>query len=75
MPFKSVIDPQQLITLRAALDDYCRIAGIRQGTPEQEQAGLLILSLYHRGATTAEALAVALENFVREAKNARASTT
>ncbi len=64
MPFKSVIDSQQFAILRA-LDDYCRIADIRKGTREYEDGRLLILSLYRRGATTAEALAVTLEDFVR----------
>ncbi len=65
MPFTVVIDPAQLAILTAALDDFCRIGDIREGTPEHEEAGLLIQSLYIKGATTAEALAAAVENALR----------
>jgi hypothetical protein len=65
MPFTVVVDPAQLAILTAALDDFCRIGDIRAGTPEHEEAGLLIQSLYNKGATTAEALSAAIENMLR----------
>jgi hypothetical protein len=61
MPFNNIADLQQRAILTAALDEFCRIGNIKMGTAEYEEAGLLIQSLYHKGATTAEALAAAIE--------------
>ena len=65
MPFTVVIDPAQLAILTAALDDFCRIGNIRADTAEHEEAGLLIQSMYIKGATTAEALSASVENALR----------
>ena len=65
MPFTGFINPAQLAMLTAALDAYCQMAGIQKGTHKHEQASLLILSMYRRGANTAKALTVAVENSFR----------
>ena len=65
MAFKGIFDPQQFAILTAALDGLCRIGGIEKDTAEHDQAGLLIMSLYRRGATTAEELTAAIEVMLR----------
>ena len=62
MPYRGILNPSSSQYCTAARDDYCRKAGVQESTPEHEDAGLLVLALFHQGATTAEALAAALEN-------------
>jgi hypothetical protein len=64
MPFSVLTNPQQFSILTAGLEAFCRIGDIRADTPEHEEAKLLILSLYHKGATTADALAAAVEKLL-----------
>ena len=57
MPFKGVMNPQQLAILTAALDDFCQKAGIQPGTYEFDEApATSSCRCYRQGATTAEAL-------------------
>ena len=62
MSFNGVMNPQQLATLTAALDGFCKTAAIEHGTDQFNEAGRLVLSLFSGGATTAEALKTALES-------------
>ena len=62
MSFNGVMNPQQLTTLTAALDGFCKTAAIEPGTDEFDEARYLIMSLYRTGATSAEAMRAAVEN-------------
>ena len=62
MSFNGVMNPQQLTTLTAALDGFCKTAAIERGTDEFDEAGRLVISLFSGGATTAKALKTALES-------------
>ena len=62
LPFNGVMNPQQLATLTATLNNFCKTAAIEPDTPEFDEARYLVMSLYRSGATTAEALAAAVEN-------------
>ena len=73
MPFRSVTDPQHHAMLNAALEDFCRTGNILAGTPEFEEGGRFIMSLYCNGAITAEALAAALENRLQGKESSRSS--
>ena len=53
--------------LRAALDELCSALEIEPFTPEHEEVERLLMSFYHRGATTPEALASALAEWTRQA--------
>lgn len=63
MAFNDVagVSPQPAI-LTVALDGFCKYAAIEPDSYEYDVARQLILSLYRKGATTAEALTAAVEN-------------
>jgi hypothetical protein len=61
MPLTGIVDPEQLDVLSKVLNDHCATCGIEPSTPEYEDAGYLVMSLFMRGAQTAEELKAALE--------------
>ena len=61
MPFKDVVDPEQLAVLTAVLNDICLAAGIDPQSPESEDSTGLLMHLYRIGCHTADELKDALE--------------
>lgn len=61
MLFTGIANPAQLKILTAALEKYCRNKSIELGTPEHEEAGRLVMSLFNSGALTPEQLGTALD--------------
>jgi hypothetical protein len=59
MPFTGIIDPEQLALLTKVLDSHCRAHGIADAET-REQVAFRIVSLFGRGARTAEELVAAL---------------
>jgi hypothetical protein len=61
MPFRHILEPEQLAILAAVLDDICAAAGIELQCPEREYVAGLVMHFYGRGYRTADALRAALE--------------
>jgi hypothetical protein len=61
MPFRDILEPEQLAILSAVLDDICAAAGIEQQCPEREDVAGLVMHFYGHGYRTADELRAALE--------------
>jgi hypothetical protein len=70
MPFRDVIDPEQLAMLNAVLNDICHDAGIEPDSPEREEVAYLMMRFYWGGYTTADQLKAALDNAMRQERSA-----
>jgi hypothetical protein len=60
MPFSRIADLEQAQILNAALDEFCRDAGIGLGTPERREAASFIMRLYWCGHRTPDELRSAI---------------
>ena len=61
MPFTGIVDPEQLDVWSKVLNDHCASCEIEPYTPEYENAGYLVMSLFMNGAQTVEELKAPLE--------------
>jgi hypothetical protein len=66
MPFRDILEPEQLAILTAVLDDICAAAGIEPHCPERENVAGLVMHFYGRGYRTADELQAALEEAMRD---------
>jgi hypothetical protein len=66
MPFRDVLDSEQLAILTAVFKDVCSAAGIPENTPEREDVAGLVLLLYGRGYRSADELRKALDDAMRQ---------
>jgi hypothetical protein len=60
MPFAGIADSEQLTSLAAVLDDYCREACIEPSTSEYDWVAGIIMALFNNGIGTADELKAAL---------------
>ena len=60
VPFSGIVDPEHLALLTAAVDDYCREAGIDPVGPQRDEVARFVVTLFGHGAATAEELKAAL---------------
>jgi len=49
MYFGTIVNPQQLATLKTVVTAYCRHAGIVPGTPEAEEVASKVVALHEIG--------------------------
>ena len=63
VPLIGIAHPEELALLTAALEAYCRKAAIEPGSSSYEDAARLIMSLFNRGASSAEELAAAMDDW------------
>jgi hypothetical protein len=61
MSFTGIYKPEELALLRKVLDDHCASWGIERASSDHEEAVYLVLSLFEKGAQTAEELKAALD--------------
>jgi hypothetical protein len=56
MPYSSVVEPEQLAILTAAVGAYCKEKGIDPASDEPEEIARLVMKFFCRGIATAEEL-------------------
>ena len=61
MSFTGIYKPAQLALLSKVLDDHCASCGVERSSPDRVDANYLVLSLFDRGARTADELKAALD--------------
>jgi hypothetical protein len=61
MPFRDIVEPDELAMLTALLDDICHDAGIEPDSPERDEAAYLVMRFYWSGYRTADQLKAALD--------------
>lgn len=61
MPFTGIVDPGQLTILTAAVDEYCREAGVDPASAERDEIACFVMTLFTNGATTAGELRALLQ--------------
>jgi hypothetical protein len=61
MAFTGIYKPHELALLRKVVDDHCASAGIERSSLDHLDASYLVLSLFEKGAQTAEELKAALD--------------
>lgn len=49
MQFGTIVNPQQLSTLKSVVTAYCRHTGIVAGTPEEEEVASKVVALHEIG--------------------------
>ncbi len=63
MPFAGIANPEELVILRGAVDEFCGARGIVDLT-RREDVAAVVLSLYSNGARTLEAIQAGLQTSV-----------
>jgi hypothetical protein len=60
MHFTGIVYPEELTVLCSALDDYCVMAGIDEGSQQHLQTARIAMRLFGHGLSTREELRTAL---------------
>jgi hypothetical protein len=72
MPFTGICSPEQLAVLTKAMDNYCAKHGIARPSHQREDVGYAVLTLFMKGAETAEELEAGLEAVLADDDRRRA---
>ena len=67
MPFRHILDPEQLALVTAVFDDICRTTGLEQDSPEREDVAVLAMHFYRHGYHSADGLRSVIDEAMREA--------
>ena len=60
MPYSGVLEPEQLASLNAIVEAYCKENGIDPTSDERQEVALLVMKLSCRGIATTEELRTVL---------------
>ena len=74
MHFSDIVDPDQLATLLAVLNEVCLAAGIEPESPESSDAAGLLLHLHRIGCRTTDEFKATLERVTQQAYRAGLSS-
>jgi hypothetical protein len=72
MPFTGIYKPEELALLSKVLEDHRASWGIERPTSDYEDAAYLVLSLFEKGARTAEELKASLDAALADDERLRA---
>ena len=67
MHFSDIVDPDQLATLLAVLNEVCLAAGIEPESPESSDAAGLLLHFHRIGCRTTDEFKATLERVTQQA--------
>jgi hypothetical protein len=68
MPFRDILDPEQLAILAGVLNEICYSAGIKSDSPERQDMASLVLHFHRLGYCTADELKAALDEPMRDGR-------
>ena len=67
MHFSDIVDPDQLSTLMAVLNEICLAAGIEPESPESRDAACLLVHFHRIGCRTTDEFKATLERVTQQA--------
>ena len=66
MPFRNIVDAEQLATLTRILDDYCEQAGIEGSHPARERLAIRLIALFTGGIDNPDDMKMALDGIAKD---------
>ncbi|MFI0847340.1 hypothetical protein [Mesorhizobium sp. IMUNJ 23232] len=69
MPFRNIVDAEQLATLTTILDDYCEQAGIEGSHPARERLAIRLIALFTGGIDNPDDIRMALDGIAKDARS------
>ena len=69
MPFRDILDPEQLAVFTDVLEDVCLAAGMPRNSSKREDVAALVMYFYGHGYHSVEELKAALNEAVQQERD------